>query len=673
MSDENLTLAAAEVRLEQLQTQLHQWATEYYQNDNPSVEDHVYDAAYQEVVEIEDQFPSLISPDSITQQVGDQVKAELSKVTHAVPMLSLGDVFSWDELGSWMHGVQNQFSAPLDYNAELKIDGLAISLQYENGKLVQASTRGNGMVGEDVTNNVWQIQDIPHQLSEALTVEVRGEIYMPKAAFLALNEQRDRDGLTPFANPRNAAAGSLRQLDSKITKQRQLAGFMYQAVDSQNVLQVATQAELLQRFAELGLPVNRDNQVVNDLDELQTYITDQTARRDELAYGIDGIVVKVNVLALRSQLGNTVKVPRWAIAYKFPAEEKETILREIEWTVGRTGAVTPTAIMDPVTLAGTLVSRASLHNPEYLKNKDLRLGDTVTLHKAGDIIPEIGQVILTKRAPEAPTYIIPTQCPECGETLVHVDGEVALRCINPACPAQVQEKLTHFASRNAMNIDGLGPKIIQQLLQRQLVNSVADLYHLNLDDLLTLDKFGPKAAQNLLDALTNSKQNSLERLLFGLGIRTVGAKAARLIAARFLTIEQVMNASVDDIATIDGVGPIIAKNVVQFFQEVEVALMIQDLQKYGVNTDYLQEAPRETLTELADKKVVLTGKLADLTRSEATHWLEQHGAQLSSSVSKKTDILIAGSDAGSKLTKAESLNVPIWSEADLQALMQKHQ
>ncbi|MCM0582839.1 NAD-dependent DNA ligase LigA [Weissella diestrammenae] len=666
MADE-LTKFQAEVA--ELQTKLKRWAQEYYENDAPSVEDAVYDLAYNRLEALETQYPSLKLADSITQQVGARIKNDLPKVPHPVPMLSLGDVFSVNELTEWMTTTAHIIGEQLVYNAELKIDGLAISLQYENGQLIQASTRGNGNTGEDVTANVLQIENIPVQLKEPVTIEVRGEIYMPKAAFAQLNGQREKDGLVTFANPRNAAAGSLRQLDASITKARQLAGFMYHVVDAQETLGVTQQAMLLTRLAALGLPVNTSNQVISDIDELEGYIEKYTQNRDQLAYGIDGIVLKVNELALRQTLGSTVKIPKWAIAYKFPAEEKLTLVQDIIWTVGRTGVVTPTAIMDPVQLAGTTVSKASLHNPEYLLNKDIRIGDTVTLHKAGDIIPEVGQVQLNSRPKTAAKpYQIPTKCPACGETLVHLDDEVALRCINPFCPAQIQEKLIHFASRQAMNIDGLGPKIIQQLLDQHLIHTVADLYKLTADELLTLEKFGEKATQNLLTAIEDSKQNSLELLLFGLGIRTVGAKAAQQIAAHFENLDHIMQATPQDIADIPGLGMVIGDNLTQYFQDKHVVALIQALKRLGVNDQYI--APTRELNEnFENKKIVLTGKLTMFSRNEAMTWLERHGAKISSSVSKNTDILIAGEAAGSKLAKAEELGVTVWSETEFRDTM----
>lgn len=667
----NLSQEEAATEIAALQADLKQWAREYYENDAPSVEDSVYDVAYNRLEALEAAFPALVTADSITQQVGGrEVKADLPKVAHQVPMLSLGDVFSFEELADWMATTQKSFHESLAYNAELKIDGLAISLVYENGALVQASTRGDGSIGEDVTANVRQIKRIPKKLNEPLTVEVRGEVYMPKAAFVTLNEERERDGLPTFANPRNAAAGSLRQLDAKITKQRQLDAFLYFAVDAENVLGVTTQAGLLARMAELGLPTNPTNAVVSSEADVEAYITEQTATRDDLAYGIDGIVVKVNDLAYHEELGNTVKVPRWAIAYKFPPEEALTVVRDIEWTVGRTGAVTPTAVMDPVQLAGTTVSRASLHNPTYLEAKGIRIGDTVTLHKAGDIIPEIGQVILKQRPADSIEYSMPLGCPACGQELVHVDGEVALRCINPFCPAQVQESLTHFASRDAMNIDGLGPKIVAQLLDKKMVDQVSDLYRLTFEQLITLDKFGEVSANKLLTAIENSKANSVERLLFGLGIRNVGAKAAKTIAAKFVTLDAIAHATAEEISELPGMGLIIGHSIAQYFDTEHAQELVRDFEDLGVNTRYTQAVEVATDTVFSGKRVVLTGKLELFSRSDATAWLEAQGATVSGSVSKKTDLLIAGADAGSKLTKAQELGIEIWSESQLRDSME---
>ncbi|MDF7637037.1 NAD-dependent DNA ligase LigA [Leuconostocaceae bacterium ESL0958] len=661
----HLSAQEAQVEIQQLQDQLTTYGIAYYEKDAPLVEDHVYDAAYARLQALEQAFPQFVTQDSPTQNVGAaQTKAGLAKVVHPVPMLSLGDVFSLEELGEWEDRTVKALGFQPEYNAELKIDGLAVSLKYENGRLVQASTRGNGLIGEDVTANVLTIDSIPKQLQEPITIEVRGEIYMPKASFVALNEERENKGLQPFANPRNAAAGSLRQLDANETKKRQLAAFIYYTAEA-DVLGADKQSDVLLRFAELGLPTNTTNRVLPKMAAIDDYLATYTAKRDELPYGIDGVVVKVNDLDAEVDLGNTVKVPRWAIAYKFPPEEATTVVRAIEWTVGRTGAVTPTAAMDPVLLAGTTVQRASLHNPDYLQEKDVRVGDTVTLHKAGDIIPEIGQVLLAKRPADAVPYPIPTTCPACGAELVHVEGEVVLRCINPTCPAQIQEKLTHFASRNAMNIDGLGPQIISQLLEKGLIKDVASIYWLTKAQVLGLEKFQEKSANNLIAAIQASKENSAERLLFGLGIRLVGAKVAQTIMATMKTIPQLAQASAEDIVAIDGVGQAIADALVAYFQKPDAKRLLAELQQAGVNLAYQsQHAEVNPDSFFYGKTIVLTGKLEEQARPAVVQWLTAHGAKVTGSVSKKTDLLIAGQDAGSKLAKAEDLGITVWSEAD---------
>ncbi len=525
----------------------------------------------------------------------------------------------------------------IEYNVELKIDGLAIDLIYEKGQFVRGATRGNGTIGEDITQNLKTIKAIPQTLTKPVSIEVRGECYMPKASFAALNEKREAEGQPPFANPRNAAAGSLRQLDAKIAAERNLSAFMYTIVTFDDV-QATTQYEALEVLAELGFNVNPTAEVCHNMTEVKTFIERYQATRDDLEYGIDGVVLKVNDLALQRQLGNTVKVPRWEIAYKFPPEEAATIVRDIEWTIGRTGVVTPTAVMDPVQLAGTTVARASLHNADMLRDKDVRLLDTVLLHKAGDIIPEISQVVLAKRPADSQPYVIPTECPSCGHELVHLDEEVALRCINPMCPAQVKEQLTHFASRNAMNIDGLGPRIIAQLLDQGLVHDVADLYRLTADQLAQLDKFKEKSINNLLNAIEASRQNSLERLLFGLGIRHVGAKAARLLAEHFLTMEALMVSDQEEIMSVDTIGETIADSLATYFADDQVQTLIRELAEVQVNLTYtgVTKAQAENSDSYFNgKTVVLTGKLSQYTRGELKQQLEDNGAKVTGSVSKK--------------------------------------
>ena len=664
----NLTREEATKEIGPLKERLIKWGKEYYEQDAPSVEDYVYDREYQRLVEIEQRFPELVTPDSPTQKVGGETETNLTKVEHDIPMLSMGDVFSVEELMDFNARQQDNpnFTGDVEYNLELKIDGLSLSLVYENGRLIQGSTRGNGTIGEDVTENVKTIKSIPQKLAEPLSLEFRGECFMPKAAFAKLNEEREANGLPTFANPRNAAAGSLRQLDAKVTAKRELDTFMYYIPEYEK-LGVKTQAEALEKMRSLGFHVNGFNRVVHNEKEIRAYVDEYTAKRDDLPYGIDGIVEKVNDLAVEEALGATVKVPRWEIAYKFPPEEQATVIRDIEWTVGRTGNVTPTAVMDPVQLAGTTVSRASLHNPDYLRDKDIRLGDTVLLHKAGDIIPEISRVILDKRPADSKPYEIPQNCPVCQAKLVHLDDEVALRCINPMCPAQVKEGLVHFASRNAMNIDHLGPRVIEQLWDRHLVHDVADLYRLTYDQLLTLDKFGPKSANNLLTSIANSRNNSVERLLFGLGIRHVGAKAAHILAQHFGSLAALMTADEEAIAEINTIGPTIADSLKNYFANEQVQELIQELQAAGVNMEYHGPAPiaqdSAAAKEWQGKRVVLTGKLNEMTRDQAKQWLEERGASVTGSVSKKTDLVIAGEKAGSKLTKAQDLGIEVWNES----------
>lgn len=657
---ESLEEAKQEVR--QLRTQLDQWAKAYYEQDAPVVEDHVYDEKYARLLELEAAYPELKSADSITQRVGGEVNSDLPKVEHPVPMLSMGDVFSKEELAEFDQRVQKTIGHPVAYNVELKIDGLSLSLEYEEGRLKRASTRGNGQVGEDVTKNVKYIKDVPQKLPEAITTEVRGECYMGKEAFAKLNQERDEAGESIFANPRNAAAGSLRQLDPKVTKKRQLSTFIYTWINPP--AGIDSQHQAIGEMAKLGFHTNENGRRLENLEAVYDYIDEFTKKRDSLPYGIDGIVLKVDDLALQADLGNTVKVPRWEIAYKFPPEEEETVVREIEWTVGRTGVVTPTAVMDPVQLAGTTVARASLHNPDLLAKLDVRLGDTVKLHKAGDIIPEISEVVLSKRPEDSAAYEVPTKCPSCGEDLVHLNEEVALRCINPSCPAQVEEGITHFASRQAMNIAGLGPKIVKQLIAKDLVHNVADLYYLTADDLSQLDHFKEKSINNLLAAIDQSRKNSVELVLFGLGIDNVGGKAAQLIAQKFKNMSKIASASVQELTAIDTIGMTIAESLTAYFQQEEAKKLLARLEEAGVNMDYLGEDGEAADNFFKGKTVVLTGKLAHYSRAEFTKKLQALGAKVTGSVSKKTDCLVYGEDAGSKLAKAEALDIPRLTEAE---------
>ena len=662
---------AAQAQLQQLRTELNKYRRAYYTEDAPLVEDSVYDQKYQQLLQLEKQFPDLVTADSPSQLVGDIPSSNLSKVTHEVPMLSMGDVFSFAELEEFNERVKSAVGHPVDYSVELKIDGLALSLIYQQGRLVQGSTRGDGTIGEDVTNNVLTIQNIPQTLAQPLDLEVRGECFMPKAAFARLNNHREQNGETTFANPRNAAAGSLRQLDAQVTAHRQLSTFIYTVVNPKTAA-LTTQNQALQKMTQLGYNVNTERIVSHDLQGVKEYIAKYQNLRDQLPYGIDGVVLKVNDFALQEQLGNTVKVPRWEIAYKFPPEEAQTVIHKIEWTVGRTGTVTPTAVMDPVQLAGTTVNRATLHNMDLIKQKDIRLGDTVLLHKAGDIIPEVSQVMLSQRPHNTQPYAAPENCPSCGSKLVHLEDEVALRCINPMCPAQVKEGLTHFASRNAMDINGLGPKIVEQLWQLHLVNDVADLYRLTYQDLEKIEGFQEKSINNLLQAIDRSRQNSLEKLLFGLGIRHVGAKAAKLLAQKFLKMSNLMQAQKAEILAIDSMGETIADSLQVYFANPKVQQLITELTNLHVNMEFRQpQTAANTTSSLSQQTIVITGTLAHYKRQELSDLLESLGAHVTNSVSQKTDLLIVGEHAGSKLAKAQKLGVRVVNEDQLQQMLQE--
>lgn len=662
--EHEMTIDEAAKRAEELRTRLNQWSREYYVEDKPTVEDYVYDKEYAELVAIEEQYPDLITSDSPTQRVGGKVLEGFEKVTHDIPLYSLNDVFSKEELIAFDQRVQKAVGRVVDYCCELKIDGLSVSLRYEDGNFVRGATRGDGTVGENITENLKTVRSVPIKLKEPMNIEVRGECFMPKRSFVQLNQDREAEGKDIFANPRNAAAGSLRQLDSKITAKRNLDTFLYTVADF-GTIQAKTQYDALEELEKIGFHTNREKRLCHSIDEVWSYIEEYHDKRVDLPYEIDGIVIKVNEFSLQDQLGFTVKAPRWAAAYKFPPEEVETLIENIEWTVGRTGVVTPTAIMTPVRVAGTTVSRASLHNGDYIKLKDIRLKDTVLIYKAGDIIPEVSQVVLDKRPKDSEEYQLPTHCPVCGSELVHLDEEVALRCINPKCPAQMKEGLNHFVSRNAMNIDGLGPRVLEQMYDKKLVADVADLYKLTEEELLTLDKIKEKSANNILTAIDNSKDNSVERLIFGLGIRHVGAKAAKILAEHFGDLETLSKSDYESIIALDTIGDIIADSVVTYFSNEEVHELMNELKQAGVNFEYkgLRNAQlQEVESPFKEKTVVLTGKLTRFTREEAKETIENLGGKVTGSVSKKTDIVVAGEDAGSKLTKAQELGIEVWTE-----------
>ncbi|WP_084801950.1 NAD-dependent DNA ligase LigA [Globicatella sp. HMSC072A10] len=654
-------------RLEHLIELLNDYAYHYYVLDKPIASDHEYDVLYRELVHIETLHPEWICPESPTQRVGGQLLEGFKKVSHAQSMYSLGNAFNENEVAAFIERVTNAASGPVSFMCECKIDGLAIALTYEAGKLVRGATRGDGTIGEDITHNIRTINSIPLQLRRPISTEVRGEAYMPKAVFAALNAERDEKGEVPLANPRNAAAGALRQIDPKMAKQRQLNAFIYDSILTES-FNPMSQEELFNQFSEVGLRTNPLRRLCQTKDEVMDFIHEVGNKRHDLPYDIDGVVIKVNDFQLREALGFTVKAPRWAIAYKFPAEVATTVVRDVEWTVGRTGVVTPTAVMDPVNLAGSVVQRATLHNIDIIADLDVRIADTVHLHKAGDIIPEILEVLMDQRPANSQPLTIPNQCPACQSELIRIDDEVALRCQNPLCPAQQLAQLSHFVSRNAMDIVGLGEKVIEQLLNKELVKDAADLYYLTYEELLTLDKIKDRSANKILQAIEESKQQSLERLLFGLGIRHVGAKAAQLVAQKFGTIERIMTATLEEFSSIEGLGIMISQSLVNFFAEEGSHQLIQRLQDAGVQMSY-QGVKIEDIanlsTEWTGKTVVITGSFADYDRKELQAKLESLGAKVTSSVSKKTDIVVAGEAAGSKLTKAQDLGITIYNEAQL--------
>ena len=641
---------------------LNRYAYEYYTKDAPSVSDSEYDQLYRELVELETAHPDEILPESPTHRVGGVVLKGFTKYQHQYPLYSLQDAFSREELEAFDQRVRKEFPS-ISYVCELKIDGLSISLTYENGVLVTGATRGDGSVGEDITENLKRVKDIPLVLPEPVNITVRGECYMPRASFDRVNQIRQENGEPEFANPRNAAAGTLRQLDTKIVAKRNLATFLYQEVSPTDQ---SSQEGVLEKLARLGFVVNQERVLAEDMEQIWDFIQKVAQFREDLPYDIDGIVIKVNDLAVQEELGFTVKAPKWAVAYKFPAEEKEAKILSVDWTVGRTGVVTPTANLTPVQLAGTTVSRATLHNVDYIAEKDIHQEDTVIVYKAGDIIPAVLRVVKDKRVSDQ-ALAIPTHCPSCQSELLHFEDEVALRCINPLCPAQIKEGLNHFASRDAMNITGLGPAVVEKLFAAQLVEDVAGIYRLTIEDLLTLEGFKEKSAEKLHEAIQASKENSAEKLLFGLGIRHVGSKVSQILLQEFHDLDQLATADPERIASIDSLGMVVAESLKSYFAQEGSKRLLHELKEAGVNLTYLGEKVAADAA-LSGMTVVLTGKLERLTRSEAKAKLESLGAKVTGSVSKKTDLVVAGSDAGSKLTKAQELGIQVEDEAWLESL-----
>lgn len=641
---------------------LNRYATEYYTSDNPSVSDSEYDCLYRELVELEAAYPDQVLADSPTHRVGGKVLDGFEKYSHQYPLYSLQDAFSREELEAFDARVRKELPHPT-YICELKIDGLSISLTYEKGILVVGATRGDGSIGENITENLKRVKDIPLTLPEELDITVRGECYMPRASFDLVNQARQENGEPEFANPRNAAAGTLRQLDTAVVAKRNLATFLYQEASPSTR---DSQEKVLEHLEQLGFVVNPKRILAKSIDEIWDFIQEVGQEREKLPYDIDGVVIKVNDLAGQEELGFTVKAPKWAIAYKFPAEEKEAQLLSVDWTVGRTGVVTPTANLTPVQLAGTTVSRATLHNVDYIAEKDIRKDDTVIVYKAGDIIPAVLRVVESKRVSEE-KLDIPTNCPSCDSQLLHFEDEVALRCINPRCPAQIMEGLIHFASRDAMNITGLGPSIVEKLFAANLVKDVADIYRLKEEDFLLLEGVKEKSASKLYQAIQASKENSAEKLLFGLGIRHVGSKASQLLLQHFHSIENLAQADPEEVASIESLGSVIAQSLQTYFATEGSKILLDELKEAGVNLDYKGQTVVADAA-LSGLTVVLTGKLERLTRSEAKSKLESLGAKVTGSVSKKTNLVVAGADAGSKLQKAQELGIEVRDEAWLESL-----
>jgi len=649
-------------RMNELVALLNRYASEYYTSDNPSVSDSEYDRLYRELVELEAAYPDQVLADSPTHRVGGKVLDGFEKYSHQYPLYSLQDAFSREELEAFDARVRKELPHPT-YICELKIDGLSISLTYEKGILVVGATRGDGSIGENITENLKRVKDIPLTLPEKLDITIRGECYMPRASFDLVNQARQENGEPEFANPRNAAAGTLRQLDTAVVAKRNLATFLYQEASPSTR---DSQEKVLKHLEQLGFVVNPKRILAKSIDEIWDFIQEVGQEREHLPYDIDGVVIKVNDLAGQEELGFTVKAPKWAVAYKFPAEEKEAKLLSVDWTVGRTGVVTPTANLTPVQLAGTTVSRATLHNVDYIAEKDIRKDDTVIVYKAGDIIPAVLRVVESKRVSEE-KLDIPTNCPSCDSQLLHFEDEVALRCINPRCPAQIMEGLIHFASRDAMNITGLGPSIVEKLFAANLVKDVADIYRLKEDDFLLLEGVKEKSASKLYQAIQGSKENSAEKLLFGLGIRHVGSKASQLLLQHFHSIENLAQADPDEVASIESLGGVIAKSLQTYFATEGSEILLRELKEAGVNLDYKGQTVVADAA-LSGLTVVLTGKLERLKRSEAKGKLESLGAKVTGSVSKKTDLVVAGTDAGSKLQKAQELGIEVRDEAWLESL-----
>ena len=653
-------------RVETLRRKIDRHNYRYHVLDQPEISDAEFDDLLRELQQLEEKYPQLQDPDSPTRRIGGEPLTAFETLEHKVPMLGLDNAFSEEDLVDFATRVKRLSGLEqVDYFCELKIDGLAVSLQYENGQFKRGSTRGDGYSGEDITQNLRTIRQIPLKLPEGVSLEVRGEVYINKKDFEKLNRQREEEGLMVFANPRNAAAGSVRQLDPRLAAKRPLKLFLYGL--GQHKLSLSTQEELFGYLEEMQLPVNPSRTTCRGIDEVRDYVRLWQEKKLELPYEIDGVVVKVNSLAMQQELGFTARSPRWAIAYKYPPEEKVTRVLDIEVNIGRTGTITPVALLEQITLSGTTVKRASLHNEDLIAEKGILIGDSVVVHKAGEIIPEVLRVVEGKRSGTEKEFKMPANCPSCGSEAVRLSGEAARRCLNPSCPAQLVEKLVHFASRRAMDIEGLGPAVAEMLYNHDLVSDVGDLYYLNIEGLVSLPRMAEKSAENLVNALEKSKENPLRRLLFGLGIRFVGEKAARLLAERFETMDHLKRATQEELTEIEEIGPKIGEAVEQFFKTDETEPVLEKLGKAGVNFTELKMQPASD--ELAGKTFVFSGALSGYSRDQAKAMVEERGGQVSSSVSKKTDYLVAGDDPGSKLDKAERLGVEVIDEAQFKGLI----
>lgn len=655
-----------EKRMKELTTQLNKYAHAYYVLDNPTIPDGEYDALFHELLRLETDYPDFVSPSSPSNRVGGEVAEGFEKVTHTIPMLSLGNAFDEADLRDFDRRVRGLLQSTPTYMCELKIDGLAVSLTYENGRFIRGATRGDGRIGEDITRNLKTIHSVPLEIDEKRTIEVRGEAYMPHISFVTLNEVRAKKEEALFANPRNAAAGSLRQLDSKVAASRNLDLFLF-SYGEWDVTELRSHSERLAYLEKLGFHINEHRKSCKSIEDVIDYVNEWTEKRLDLPYEIDGIVIKVDDLAAQEELGFTARTPRWATAYKFPAMEAVTKLLDVELSVGRTGVVTPTAILEPVFIDGSTVSRATLHNADQIASLDVRIGDAVILKKAGDIIPKVVRVITEERTGEEQPYTMPTQCPACDSELVNLDEEVALRCLNPNCPAQLKEGLIHFVSRDAMNVDGVGEKVVEQLFNASLVHTIDDLYRLKKEDLLELERMGEKSVTNLLTAIEQSKENSLEKLLFGLGIRHIGAKAAQILAEKFETMAALQEATYDELVEVDEIGSKMAETLVSYFEQAEVTALLERLQELDINLTYKGSKLASVDDEaalFAGQTVVLTGKIEQLTRREVKEVIEANGGKVTGSVSKNTDLVIAGEAAGSKYDRAVQLEIPVWTEAE---------